>query len=163
MLLYQIITYGIHEKIQKSQAKTINFRCQLKNFKSFVIVSTAVTNQGAKFIFVLSCKDNTHQTCYNQYFLPTVKINDCNVIIDGKTFFDQTVKNDIKTYNDIRKNASGQGDDYTTVCLKDYLYSKNYYKMIAIDYVTKKRLILIQKKYNKLVLLEISMGMQQCF
>ena len=33
----------------------------------------------------------------------------------------------------IQKIATGQGDDYTTGCLLDYDYFKNYYKMIAID------------------------------
>ena len=37
------------------------------------------------------------------YFLPTVEIKDCNVMIDGKVFFDQPVKDDIRTYNNIRK------------------------------------------------------------
>ena len=37
------------------------------------------------------------------------------------------------TYINIRKNATVQGDDYTTDCLLDYTYFKNYYKMIAID------------------------------
>ena len=54
-------------------------------------------------------------------------------MIDGKSFFDQTVKNDKVTYENIRKIATGQGDDYTTGCLLDYIYFKNYYKMIAVD------------------------------
>ena len=54
-------------------------------------------------------------------------------MIDGKSFFDQTVKNDKVTYENIRKIATGQGDDYTTGCLLDYTYFKKYYKMIAID------------------------------
>ena len=54
-------------------------------------------------------------------------------MIDGKNFFDQPVKNDKVTNETIRKIASGQGDDYTTGCLLDYIYFKNYYKMIAID------------------------------
>ena len=29
--------------------------------------------------------------------------------------------------------VKGQGDDYTTGCLLDYSYFKDYYKMIAID------------------------------
>ena len=33
----------------------------------------------------------------------------------------------------IQKITTGQGDDYTTGCLLDYNYFKNYYKMIAID------------------------------
>ena len=49
-----------------------------------------------------------------------------------RNFFDQPMNN-IKTYEHIRKNATGQGDDYTTGCLLDYLYFKENYKMIAID------------------------------
>ena len=54
-------------------------------------------------------------------------------MIDEKNFFDQPVKNDKVTYENIRKIAIGQGDDYTTGCLLDYTYFKKYYKMIAID------------------------------
>ena len=38
-----------------------------------------------------------------------------------------------KTYKNIRRIATGQGDDYTTGCLLDYSYFKDHYKMIAID------------------------------
>ena len=54
-------------------------------------------------------------------------------MIDGRNFFDQPIKNDLKTYDNIRKIATGQGDDYTTRYLLDYIYFKNYYKLIAID------------------------------
>ena len=54
-------------------------------------------------------------------------------MIDGRNLFDQTIKNDLKTYDNIRKIATGQGDDYTTGCLLDYPYFKIYYKLIAID------------------------------
>ena len=37
-------------------------------------------------------------------------------------------------YQNIGKFATGQGDDYTTGSLLDYIYLKNYYKMIAIDF-----------------------------
>ena len=50
-----------------------------------------------------------------------------------ETFFDQSVKNDKVTYENIRKIATGWGDDYTTGCVLDYIYLKNYYKMIAVD------------------------------
>ena len=52
---------------------------------------------------------------------------------DGKNFFDQPIKTDKITYENIRKIATGRGDDYTTGFLVDYAYFKNYYKMIAID------------------------------
>ena len=46
-------------------------------------------------------------------------------MIDGKNVFDQLIKNDEITYDNIRKIATGQGDDYTTSCLLDYVYFKN--------------------------------------
>ena len=39
----------------------------------------------------------------------------------------------IRTYENIGKIATGQGDDYTAGSLLDYSYFKNHYKMIAID------------------------------
>ena len=38
-----------------------------------------------------------------------------------------------KTYENIRKIATGKVDEYATVCLLDYPYFKDHYKMIAID------------------------------
>ena len=54
-------------------------------------------------------------------------------MIDGKNFFDQTISNNLKTYENIRNVATGQGEDYTTGCLLDYSYFKGHYKMIAIN------------------------------
>ena len=54
-------------------------------------------------------------------------------MIDGKKFFDQPVKNNKISYENIRKTATGQGDDYKTGCLLDYIYFKIYYKMVAVD------------------------------
>ena len=54
-------------------------------------------------------------------------------MIDGKNFFDQPIKDNEVTYENIRKINTGQGDDYTTGCLLDYIYLKKYYRMIAID------------------------------
>ena len=54
-------------------------------------------------------------------------------MIDGKNFFDQPVKNDKVMYENIRKIATGRGDDYTTGCLLDHIYFNNYYKVIAVD------------------------------
>ena len=41
-------------------------------------------------------------------------MKDYNVKIDGKNFFDQSIHNEAKTYESIRKIAIGQGDDNTT-------------------------------------------------
>ena len=54
-------------------------------------------------------------------------------MIEGKNLFDQPVKNNKVTYENVRKISTGQGDDYTTCCLLDYTYFKSCYKMIAVN------------------------------
>ena len=54
-------------------------------------------------------------------------------MINGENFFDQPIKNNKVTYENIRKIAIGQGDDYTTGCLLHYPYFMDTYKMIAVD------------------------------
>ena len=78
-------------------------------------------------------ENDLQRTSDRRYYLPHVDIKDYNVMIDGKSLFDQLVKNNKVTYANIRKIATVQRDDYTTGCLLDYIYFKNYYKMIAVD------------------------------
>ena len=54
-------------------------------------------------------------------------------MINGENFFDQPIKDNKVTYENISKITTGQGDDYTTGCLLDYPYFKDSYKMIAVD------------------------------
>ena len=54
-------------------------------------------------------------------------------MINGENVFDQPIKNNKITYDNIRKIATGKGDDYTIGCLLDYPYFKNTYKMISVD------------------------------
>ena len=89
--------------------------------------------QGVNRVFALSFENSTHRTMHTKHYLLTVEIKDYNVIIDRQNLFEQPVKNDLRTFDNIRKIAVGRGDDYTTSCLLDYNYFKDYYKMIAID------------------------------
>ena len=89
--------------------------------------------QGINRIFVLAFENDNCRTIHDRYYLPTVEIKDYNIMINGENFFDQPIKNNKVTYEDIGKIARGQGDDYTTGCLLDYTYFTNTYKMIAID------------------------------
>ena len=84
-------------------------------------------------LFVLSFENEDAWKLHTGYYLPKVETKDYNVMIDGKNFFDQSVNNDIRTYDNIWKLSAIQGDDYTTGCLLDYNYFKENYKMIAID------------------------------
>ena len=57
-------------------------------------------------------------------------------MINGRSFSSQPVKNNLTTYDNSQKITTGQGDDYITGCILDYLCLKNYCKVIAI-YLTK--------------------------
>ena len=59
-------------------------------------------------------------------------IKNCNVIINGKNFYDQPTDSDVKWFEEIRKLTTGQGEDYTARCLLDYEYIKNQYRLIAV-------------------------------
>ena len=89
--------------------------------------------QGVNRLFVLAFENDNDRTSDEQYYLPTVEIKDYNIVINGENFFDQPIKNNKITYDNIRKVATGQGDDYTNGCLLDYPYFANTYKMIAVD------------------------------
>ena len=66
-------------------------------------------------------------------------------MIDGKNLFDQAINNNKLTYENIRKIATTQGDDYTTGCLLDYSFFRENYKMIAIDLNKQQQALAIQQ------------------
>ena len=75
-------------------------------------------------------------------------------MINGENFFDQPVKHSKVTYENIRKIATGQGDNYTTGCLLDYPYFKDSYEMIAVD-LSKHQALDVDPRANQQVLQQI--------
>ena len=74
----------------------------------------------------------TLSTQRNTKFL-TAEIKYYNIMINDENFFNQPIKNNKVTYENIRKITTGQGDDYTTGCLLDYSYFADTYKIIGVD------------------------------
>ena len=89
--------------------------------------------QGVNILFVLTFNDDEGRESYKQYYFPTAEIKDYSVMIDGRNFFDQPIKNDLKIYDNIRTIATGQGDDYTIGCLLDYPYFKSKQQKFHAD------------------------------
>ena len=54
--------------------------------------------QGVNRLFVLAFENDQQRTSNKIYYIPNVEIKDYNVMIDGKNFFDQPVKNDKVTW-----------------------------------------------------------------
>ena len=102
--------------------------------------------QGVNRLFVLTFNnvagavDLVARNSYRKYFMPRVNIASYNVIIDGRHFYDQPINDLIKKYDEIRKIATGKGDNYATGCLLDYEYFKSNYQLIAVDLSKQKEL-----------------------
>ena len=75
-------------------------------------------------LFVLA-DDNTNRItgdCHRRYFLPRIKIENYNIEIGSRNFYDQPINDLIKLYDEIRKISIAQGDDYPTGFLLDFAY-----------------------------------------
>ena len=103
--------------------------------------------QGVKRLFVLAYTvaagvANNEADIKNsrKYFLPRGEINNCNILIDGRNFYDQSINDLMKQYDEARKVSTWQGDDYTTGYLLHYAYFKDNYRLISTDLSKQKAL-----------------------
>ena len=96
------------------------------SYKLYALVVTLSTQDNAKLLqqlksgFKNTIKWNKYRS--KVYFLQTIQMKNYNVMTDGRNFFDQPVKSNLRAYDNIRKIVTGQGDDYTIGCLLDYPY-----------------------------------------
>ena len=81
--------------------------------------------QGVSGLSVLAFENDTQRTSHSGYYLLHVEIKNYNVMINEENVFNQPVKNNKVTYKNIRRIATGKGDDYTTGCLLNYPYFKD--------------------------------------
>ena len=61
------------------------------------------------------------------------------MLINGKSFFDMTIKNGAETYEQILE--MGRNNDYTTGNFLDYQYFKDHCNLIAVDLSKQKELV----------------------
>ena len=126
------------QKLKSGFKRTIywnEYKSSLKTFSQNRYLNYLINPifQGVNRLFVLSFENENERTSHSTYYLPKVEIKDCNVMIHGRNFFDQPINSMNKTYENIRRIAIDQGDDYTTGCLFDYSYFKENCTSIAID------------------------------
>ena len=89
--------------------------------------------QGVNRLFVLASENDTQRTSAKEYYFLNIEMKNYNVLINGENLFNKPIKTSKVTYENIKKIAIGQGDDYTTGCLLDCPYFKDGYKMIVTD------------------------------
>ena len=67
--------------------------------------------QGINRLFVLAFEGDTQRSSRSGYYLANFEIKDYNIMINGESLFDQPIRNNKVIYENIRKIATGQGDD----------------------------------------------------
>ena len=117
----------IFEQLESGFKRTINWNKYIAKIKNqaqnkYLHLIIDPSFQGVKKDFVLSFTDDDGQEIHSKYYLTTVEIKGYNFMIDGRNFFDQPITNDFKTYDNIKKILTGQGDNCTVGCLLDYPY-----------------------------------------
>ena len=114
----------IIKQLESGFQRTINWNKYHPKFKTFP--ENRYLNylndpgfQGINRLFVLPFKNETDKEVHTKCYLPTEETKDHNINSNGRSFFDQLIKNYFKTYDSIRQIATGQGDNYATGCLLD--------------------------------------------
>ena len=64
--------------------------------------------------------DRVIRDSYRKYFVRPLDITSYNVLIDARNFYDHPINDSVRKYDEIRKIATGKGDNYATGCLLDY-------------------------------------------
>ena len=52
-------------------------------------------------LFVLSFENDNNITSFSNHYVANFKIKDFNFLIDGKSFFDMPIKNDVEIYKKV--------------------------------------------------------------
>ena len=90
-------------------------------------IDPTFTNVNRLFVLSFPRNNNTDSRySFSNYYVPKVKVNDFNVLINGKSFFDLSV-----AYEKIIDMSTNS--DYTTGNLLDYAYYKKHNRLIAVD------------------------------
>ena len=121
----------------KSKIETINLTANGNNFKRTTLDTSF---QGVSRLFVAAYEtgdiqrntDNQHSR--QRYYLQRAEIKDYNVLIDGRSFYDQNLNSSIVRYNELLKmTTGGRSEDYSTGCLLDYDYYIKDFNVVGID------------------------------
>ena len=72
-----------------------------------------------------------YRDSFSDYYVPNARIEDFNILIDRKGFFDLPVKNEEEAYEKIIEMSNN--NDYANGTLLDFANFKENYKLIGIN------------------------------
>ena len=156
--LSKILSKGFKRTVYWNEYKAIDNKIvgiAANNEEKYITELLDSSYQGVKRLFVLiddntAGNDQVSIDSFKKYFLPRVKIENYNIEIDGRNFYDQPINDSIKQCDKIRKISTGQGDDYTG-CLLDFPYFGKNYRLIEVDLRKQKALDVDSKAIQEII------------
>ena len=109
--LSAFLSKGFERSVYWNEYKTKSYNKNTINEYRYFLESNFF---GANRLFVLVYWNEdaaSKRFKYKRYYLPTGIVNNYNVVINGKNYYDQPVDSDIKWYKEVRKLTTGQGED----------------------------------------------------
>ena len=130
--LTKLLSKGFERSVFWNEYKS-KIEIQDLDNNNFKRISLDSSFQGVNRLFALAygntehgnnrVERNSHQKC----FLPRINVAKFNVLIYGRNFYAQSITDEIRKYDELRKLRTGKGDDYISGCLLDY----NCYKITS--------------------------------
>ena len=112
--LTKLLNEGFKRSVYWNRYKVIPNKTYNQN--DYIRELLDVSFPGVKRLFVLAYDNNAGDdlvttNSHRRYFLPRIKIENYNIEIDGRNFYDQPINDLIKQYDEVSKISAGQGDD----------------------------------------------------
>ena len=114
--LSKLLNKGFKRPIYWNEYKVIPEKIYAANENMRIVIDSSWQGINRLFVLAYLSGNNSTSKSYRKYFLPRIKIENGNIEIDGRNFYDQPINDSIKQYDEIRKISTGQSDDYTTGC-----------------------------------------------
>ena len=110
--LSKLLSEGFKRSVYWNKYKVIPIRTveiAANNEEKYIRGLLDSNYQGVKRLFVLAYKNTAGNNqvsihSFRKYFLPRVRVENYNIEIDGRNFYNQPVNDSIKQYDVIRKN-----------------------------------------------------------
>ena len=99
--------------------------------------------QGVNRLFIMEYNrvdDEPTRNGQRKYYLPRISLNEYNVIIDGRNFYNNPIESNVEKYRELKKVMIRKGEGYTTGSLLDYNYFDKHYKLVAVHLSKQKEL-----------------------
>ena len=131
--LSKILSNGFKRSIYWNEYKVIPEKLYVANENIRILINPSWKRINRLFVLAYLNDATSTANSYRKYFLPRIKIENFNIEIDGRNFYDQPINDSIKQYYGIRKISTGQVGDYATGCLLDFSYFDKNYRLISAD------------------------------